>query len=62
MAKIIQCFAAMFLLLQLLLELMDLLLELAVLLGQELELLFVTPLKYIAALSVQGVTIVLLMA
>jgi hypothetical protein len=38
------------LLLQLLLELMDLLLELAVLLGQELELLFVTP----AAIATAG--------
>ena len=62
MAQLIECSAALFLLLQLLPELVDLLLQLAVLLGQQLDLLLVAPAQHIATLVLQGVPIILLMA
>ena len=62
MAQLIERSAALLLLLQLLPELVDLLLQLAVLLGQQLDLLLVAPAQHIATLVLQGVPIILLMA
>ena len=62
MAQLIERSAALLLLLQLLPELVDLLLQLAVLLGQQLDLLLVAPAQHIAALVLQGVPIIFLVA
>ena len=62
MAQPIQRTAALLLLLQLLAQLVALLLQLAVLLGQQLDLLLVAPAQHIATLVMQRVSIVLLMA